>query len=137
MRRSVFHVLSRLGGRAPFFLYAGGIALGTAILSAGLLAALDSVNTPDWLLLVTAVLTMVCASHFAVAFVNWLATLFVRPRPLPRMDFSEGIPAGFSTLVVVNHQMLTNGPSGADPAGGVRSPLLANRGDHLYFGPAD
>ena len=42
-----------------------------------------------------------CASQLAVALVNWLATLLSPPRPLPRMDFRDGIPPHARTLVVV------------------------------------
>ena len=37
----------------------------------------------------------------AVALVNWLVTLIVNPDPLPRMDFSDGIPPESRSLVVV------------------------------------
>jgi cyclic beta-1,2-glucan synthetase len=46
-------------------------------------------------------LLLLCASHLAVALVNWLATLLATPHPLPRMDFSKGIPSESRTLVVV------------------------------------
>lgn len=59
MRRSVLHTLGDCGRRFPLPIYTVGIALSTAILSASLLATLDSVNTPDWLLVLIAVLTIV------------------------------------------------------------------------------
>ena len=35
-------------------------------------------------------LSLVGASHFTFSMVNWLATLWVKPSPLPKMDFSTG-----------------------------------------------
>ena len=37
----------------------------------------------------------------AIAIVNWFFSRIVAPRKLPRMDFSEGIPAGAHTLTVI------------------------------------
>ena len=48
------------------------------------------------------VLSLLATSQLAVALVNWLATLLVTPRSLPRMDFSRrALPASARTLVVV------------------------------------
>ena len=33
--------------------------------------------------------------------VNWCCTLLVPPRPIMRLDFSNGIPAEYRTLVVI------------------------------------
>ncbi len=48
-----------------------------------------------------------CAAHLGVGVVNWLAILLVHPRPLPRLDFSDGIPPEHRTMVVVP-TMLSN-----------------------------
>ena len=37
---------------------------------------------------------LLCASQLAVALMNWLSTLLVKPRLLPRLDYSAGIAAG-------------------------------------------
>ena len=58
-------------------------------------------DVEGWLLALVGLLSLLCASQLAVALVNWLATLLVTPHPLPRMDFSEGIPPESRTLVVV------------------------------------
>jgi cyclic beta-1,2-glucan synthetase len=47
---------------------------------------------PGWLLAVFGLLALLGTSQLAVALVNWLATLLATPEPLPRMDFSDGIP---------------------------------------------
>ena len=133
LRRSAPALLSHCGPRLPLFLYVGGISLLTAILSTSLLATLDSVNTPDNLLVLIAALVLFCAGHFAITFVNWLATIFVRPHPLPRMDFSEGIPLESSTLIVVP-TLLTSEDGVESLLEALEVRFLANRGDNLHFG---
>lgn len=73
-----------------------------------------------------------CSSQLAIALVNLGATLRVKPRPLPKMDFTKGIPTSFSTLVVV--------PAMLDSAEGIESLVealevrfLGNREQNLYF----
>jgi cellobiose phosphorylase len=73
------------------------------------------------------------ASHLAVALVNWLATLLAMPLPLPRMDFSRGVPAEVRTLVVVP-TMLTSASNVEDLVEALEVRFLANRDDNLYFG---
>ena len=72
-------------------------------------------------------------SHLAVALVNWLATLLTTPHTLPRMDFSEGIPAHSRTLVVVP-TMLTSAQNIEDLIEALEVRFLANRDENLHFG---
>ena len=65
--------------------------------------------------------------------VNWLATLLVTPRPLPRMDFSQGIPKQSRTLVVIP-TMLTRVEAIEGLVEALEVRFLANRDDHLHFG---
>jgi cyclic beta-1,2-glucan synthetase len=37
----------------------------------------------------------------SVNLINWVITRTVKPRPLPKMDFREGLPAECTTLVVI------------------------------------
>ena len=46
-------------------------------------------------------LLMLATCHLAVSLLNWLVTLFVAPRPLPRMNYAFGIASESRTLVVV------------------------------------
>jgi len=56
-----------------------------------LLAKAHAGGLRDWHLALFGALSLLCASRLAAALVNWLATLLVKPHPLPRLDFSEGI----------------------------------------------
>mgnify|MGYP006149675793 CR=1 FL=1 len=69
------------------------------------------------------------AAELGIALVNWVATLWVAPRPLPRMDFSKGIPATARTLVAVPSMLgSTEGVDALVEALEVR--FLANRDRH-------
>jgi hypothetical protein len=65
--------------------------------------------------------------------VNWLATLLATPRPLPRMDFSRGIPPEFRTLAVIP-TMLTSEQNIEDLVEALEVRFLANRDENLHFG---
>ena len=47
--------------------------------------------------------------QLAVMAVNWVIAMAVPPRPLPRMDFSAGIPASSRTLVAVPAMLVVFG----------------------------
>ena len=76
--------------------------------------------------------TALVASQAGLAFTNWCATLIVKPRRLPRMDFSQGIPDGAASMVVVP-TMLTS-PSGIDRLLlSIEVNYLGNRDKNLNF----
>ena len=133
VRFSLAQTLATISRRVPLLLYGGGILLLTLALAGALTAKAQADGLRGWLLGLLALLSLLCASHLAVALINWVATLLATPRPLPRMDFSKGIPQEFRTLVVVP-TMLTSahGIEGLVKALEVR--FLANRDPHLHFG---
>ncbi|MBI5904276.1 MAG: cyclic beta 1-2 glucan synthetase, partial [Deltaproteobacteria bacterium] len=133
VRPSVYETLRRTAGRHPLLLYLGSIALLSALLTGGLLAKAYDGGVREGPLVLLCFLSSLCASQLAVALVNWLATLLAAPRPLPRMDYSEGIPTESRTLVVVP-TMLTSVRGVQDLVEGLEVRYLANRDDNLYFG---
>src|ERR1044071_3424095 len=54
-----------------------------------------------WIKILAGILILLSSSHLALALVNWLSTLLVTPKPLPRLDYSLGVPNESRTLVVV------------------------------------
>ncbi|HQA38320.1 MAG TPA: cyclic beta 1-2 glucan synthetase, partial [Kiritimatiellia bacterium] len=90
----------RLVRRCRLTLYLGTIAtfslLGAAV--APWLAGVPAASPTFWLLALAAA---VPASSLAISLVNFFVTLIVPPHPLPRLDFSRGIPEGHRTFVVV------------------------------------
>lgn len=97
MRSSLWLAATRLGRRQPLFFYLFGVLLVTMI-ATGIFLEWSSGRGGNALsLTLLAMLASICATNLGVGVVNWLATLLVRPRPLPRMDFSDGIPPLRST----------------------------------------
>ena len=82
-----------------------------------------------WLVML---LGLIAFSELGIALVNWVATRMVAPQPLPRLDFSKGIPATARTLVVVP-SMLGSIEAVDGLIEGLEVRFLANRGPHLHF----
>ncbi len=120
-------------GRSPLMLYLGMIALITLLLSAALLVQAQRDAVADWTLVLTGLLALLGSSQLAVALTNWLATLLASPHPLPRMDYSTGIPAEARALVVVP-TMLTGPDNIENLMEALEVRFLANRDGNLHFG---
>ncbi len=137
MRGSLSRATRRFASRWPLFLYVFTIAVGTAGAAGAFLECLPHLSRSwrivpmaRWLAL--AIPLVLCASHLGVGFANWLVTLLVTARRLPRLDFSSGIPADSRTLVVVPTMLST--PEGAkDLLEGLEVRYLANRDENLHF----
>jgi cyclic beta-1,2-glucan synthetase len=133
LRRSPFEALRRVGRRFPLLLYVGTIMLVATITTGCFLAKAQADGLSGWILGMIGILSFLGASHLAIALVNWLATLLVRPLQLPRLDFSKGIPLEYSTLVVVP-TMLTSPQNIAALIEALEVRFLANRDENLHFG---
>jgi cyclic beta-1,2-glucan synthetase len=85
----------------PNITYLGSIAILSVLFVFGLLTyALLSGGSLVQLILV-GLLGLGLAMEAAVILVNWNVTHRIKPQSLPRMDFSDGIPPGNRTMVVV------------------------------------
>jgi cellobiose phosphorylase len=133
VRLSSVEALRRAAGRIPLVAYLGAIALITLFLTGGLLAQALDVDLSVWAAVPIGIVSLVAVSQLAVALVNWLATLLVAPYPLPRMDFSKGIPPQSRTLVVVP-TMLTSAQNVEDLVEALEVRFLGNRDTSLHFG---
>ena len=125
--------LRRWASRSPLLIYLGAISLITLLLVAGLLAQAWAEGMTDWALLPLGILALVATGQLAVALVNWLATLLASPHPLPRMDYSTGIPPASRTLVVVP-TMLTGERNVENLIEALEVRFLANRDPTRHFG---
>jgi cyclic beta-1,2-glucan synthetase len=130
-----------MAGEHSLWLYLGGIALITAFLTTCLLMQAAGLELSSawptqaayWVLLPIAAIALPGTSQLAVAMINWLATLLVSPHPLPRMDFSAGIPPAASALVVIP-TMLTSAANIDAVIEALEVRFLANRDENLFFG---
>ncbi len=125
--------LRRWASQSALPLYLGSIGLLTLILAAGLLAQARAEGLPAWALVPLAVLVILATGQLAIALVNWLMPLLSAPLRLPRMDYSEGIPAQSRTLVVVP-TLLTSPANIESLLEALEVRFLANRDARLHFG---
>ncbi|MEK7796504.1 MAG: cyclic beta 1-2 glucan synthetase, partial [Pseudomonadota bacterium] len=132
-RLSASEALTRAAGRYPLLVYLGAITLITLLLTGSLLMQAQAGGVPDGVFVLLGVLALLSTGQLAVALVNWLATLLASPHPLPRMDFSRGIPPESRTLVVVP-TMLSSARNIEDLVEALEVRFLANRDDNLRFG---
>jgi cyclic beta-1,2-glucan synthetase len=132
VRHPALHVFSRIAKKNPMFMYIGPIILFTLFLTAFLLAYANARGFTDWIMLPLGLLLLLATSQLSVALVNWLASLLTSPYPLPRLDFSTGIPAQWRTLVVV--PTLLSSTEHIDAlVEALEVRFLANRDTHLHF----
>ncbi|MBP9958832.1 MAG: hypothetical protein KBF14_10310, partial [Synergistaceae bacterium] len=122
-----------VGARFSWPLYAGAIFMMSLLLAWGLTAKEYADGVPVFAIGLLGLLLFLCASQLAVAVANLFVTLFAIPKPLPRMDFSKGIPEEQRTLVVVP-TMLTSTQNIEDLIRGLEVRFLANRENQLLFG---
>ena len=132
-RASMAGALRGIGWRMPLSLYLGAIATVTVTLTVALLAKARGDGAGDEVLVMVAVALLAGTSQLAVGMVNWLATLLVKPRPLPRLDLTRGIAPHLRTLVVVP-AMLTSAEDIEGLVEALEVRYLANRDDRLHFG---
>ena len=133
MRVPPLEAIARVGRRIPLLLYLGAIAVVTVALTAALLAVARRDGVSDPLLATLGIVLLLATSQLAVGMVNWLATLLVTPRQLPRMDFSRGLPPASRTLVVVP-TFLTSAENIESLVEALEVRFLANRDACLHFG---
>ncbi|MCS6296999.1 MAG: cyclic beta 1-2 glucan synthetase [Nitrospira sp.] len=132
VRRSTLEVVRRWSGSSALPVYLGSVLVLTATFTAWFLALAHAAEWHGWALMLLGLVAALATSQLAVTVVNWLATALVIPHPLPRMDFSDGLPPSVRTLVVV--PTLLQHAQGIDhllEALEVR--FLANRDSHLHF----
>ena len=133
MRMPAGIALRRFFEGSPLLFYHGPLALMTSVFSAGLILQALADGVRGWLLFLAGALSLLCASQLAVALVNWVMTLFAVPRPLPRMDFSKGVPSAWRTLVVIP-TMLSCSQDIEDLVESLEVCFLGNRDKNLRFG---
>ncbi|MFA5666754.1 MAG: glucoamylase family protein [Candidatus Cloacimonadaceae bacterium] len=125
-------LVRKLVKRVPLWAYLGLILLIT-LMSGYFLARVASLaGLQGWRLWLLSIFALLGSSHLAVMLVNWLVTLFVSPKRLPRMDFSRGVPDTARTLVTIP-TMLTSPQNAESLINGLEVRFLANRQDNLYF----
>ncbi|HEV2501223.1 MAG TPA: glucoamylase family protein [Terriglobia bacterium] len=114
--------------RWPEIFYIVSIEVVTVSIIAFLLSGLERALPP----LMAIVLLLLPATEAAVRIVNQLVTFLLKPRRLPKMDFSTGIPPDCTTMVVVPTLLLTAAQV-EEAATNLEVRYLANPDENLHF----
>ena len=97
-----------------------------------IVAALVSQLHAPGALLAAMLLLLLPASQAAVDVLNHYIGILVRPRALPKLDFSEGIPDDCATIVAVPALLLNEGQA-RELVADLEIRYLANRDRNLFF----
>ena len=125
-------VLRRWSLQHPTRTYLGSIAVLTGLILFAALSYLVSRNANPLQLIVTTILILIVASTVAISLVDWLITLLLPPRVLPKLDFREGIPSEQRSMVVVP-TLLTNLDEVRSLVSQLELHYLRNPDPHLHF----
>ncbi len=125
--------LKRLCLRLPLMFYLGAIFLITSVLTWGLLKMAYAGGLEGWLLWMMGSVFALSTSCLAVTIINWLVTFLSDPKPLPRMDFTKGVPSQYQSLVVIP-TMITSVQNIENLVEDMEVRFLANRDENIYFG---
>jgi cyclic beta-1,2-glucan synthetase len=118
--------------RHPLPCYLGAAAVLTGLFTAAAVVHAAQGGAGHALLFTLGVLGTLAAGQLALALTDLLAARLVRPRPLPRMDFSGGVPLDARTVVAVP-AVLAEAGDGAALCTQLETCYLANRDPGLRF----
>src|SRR6185437_387712 len=108
------------------------ILLTTLVISAAILHRFLASTKNIELIIAIATLLLLSTSQLAISVVNFFATLLIKPRLLPKMDYSRKIPEDASAMVAIPSMLATK--DGAENlVDELELRFLANRDDNLYF----
>ncbi|MBS1730878.1 MAG: cyclic beta 1-2 glucan synthetase [Bacteroidetes bacterium] len=93
--------INRFFKKVHLQLYAGSIILLTIVLVFFTSFYFSQFYTNLWIIAGIVFLSFVGLSQFATWIINWITTLLVKPKPLPKMDFSKAIPSQCYTMVAI------------------------------------
>src|SRR2546421_8544346 len=126
-------VVERSIRKFPFTFYVGGIFLFTTLATLGFVRAAEVRGVTEWPLVFCAITFSLGVSQLAVSLWNWLATLLLKPRLLPRLGYSPGGIAPESRGMVVVPTILRSAENIDDLLQTLEIHHLANRDPHLHF----
>ena len=131
-RLTVIARLRRSIRAIPLLAYAGAILAMTAAFSVVPLAMARGAGVDGWRFAALGFLIVLGASQLASALANWIAALLTTPQPLPKMDFSQGLPPNLRTLVVIP-TLLISTEKVEELIESLEVRFLGNRDEHLNF----
>lgn len=132
MRLTPAVMLDKLRRRFPLICYLSTMTFFTLAVMILFLAAAHHSSVSWQGLALLAIPILICASHLGMGIVNWFSMQLFRPQSLPRMDYEQGIPSDYRTLVAVP-TMLTSAAGIEHLLEGMELRYLANRDPSLHF----
>ncbi|MDP3469471.1 MAG: glucoamylase family protein [Daejeonella sp.] len=133
MRFNARQSLTDFMEKRPTFIYLTSISILTLVIAFGMFLVAWLYGDFSWqFLILIALLCIAGAAHLAISFTNWLATIWLSPKILPRLDFSKGIPDEYPTLVTIP-SMLSSKNEIEESVEALEIRFLANREKNLYF----
>ncbi len=132
MRLPIGTAIDKIRRMFPLSLY-----LGTALILtlAGLWILWHLTEQPSlsrWLMAALAIPMILVSSQLAFGLGHWLMTTLIPPQPLPKLDFRNGIPPEFRTVVAIP-AMLSSAAAIERLLEALELRYLSNREDHLHF----
>ncbi|HEY4154751.1 MAG TPA: cyclic beta 1-2 glucan synthetase, partial [Puia sp.] len=125
--------IERTCRKIPLLLYGGLSFLGALFFTGALVSeAYKNGFQNPWAIGIIGFFTLIACSQLSITLINWVSTVIVRPLVLPRMDFSEGIPESFRTLVAVP-SIFNDLKELEDLLDGLEVRFLANRDPNMHF----
>jgi cyclic beta-1,2-glucan synthetase len=121
--------ISKCKGGIYFF----GISVITFILTAWFIYQSGLTWQQPALFVFVSFIVLVSSSYLATALTNWIASLTASPQPLPKLNFSKGIPDEARTLVVVP-TIITSESQTEKIIEDLEVRYLANKDQNLLFG---
>jgi cyclic beta-1,2-glucan synthetase len=112
--------------------YLGGILLASFGVAAAVLFPILPQFATISLLVVVFLMLVIPAVQNAAEFINHCITAMYDPEPLPKLDFSEGVPPDCATLVAVP-SLLLNEKQVRELVHNLEVRFLANRDQHLHY----
>jgi cyclic beta-1,2-glucan synthetase len=113
------------------FYLPGTEVLTLAIMSAVVLLLTNTYTSPELIFFSMGMLLLPC-SQGAIQLVNYLVTSLLEPQILPKLDFSEGVPANCTTLVAIP-SLLFNREQVSRLADDLEVRFLGNHDPNVYF----
>ncbi|MBX7143531.1 MAG: hypothetical protein K1X79_03695 [Oligoflexia bacterium] len=93
--------LSRFTRQHRVILFLGTLLAIAASLALYPVEALTMLQAPLWLTAITTLLFLVLTSEIGLQVIQWFSAHAVRPRHLPKLDLSDGLPSNLSSIVAV------------------------------------
>ncbi|MCG8708294.1 cyclic beta 1-2 glucan synthetase [Brenneria sp. 4F2] len=115
----------------PLISWLGSLSLLTTAATAGILSE-TAAQGMGWLLVLLVIPLIVAISQLMSDLLSEATTRFRTPRPLPRMDFSAGIPESSATMVVIPC-LLTSSENIVRLIASLEVCWLGNQSEHLCF----